>query len=56
MLGKKIKDLVSEEKPAGLYEINFDGGDLPSGIYLYRLESNNYSYTKKNDSIKINAT
>lgn len=46
-LGEEIKRLVIEEKFAGSYEVNFDGSDLSSGIYFYRLESNKYSYTRK---------
>ncbi len=37
VLGKKILDLVDEELPASNYSINFDGKNLSSGIYIYRL-------------------
>jgi hypothetical protein len=47
MLGKEIKKLIAEEKPAGSYEVIFNGSGLPSGIYLYRLASNKFSFTKK---------
>jgi hypothetical protein len=46
-LGEEVRKLVDEEKTAGSYEVIFDGSDLPSGIYLYRLESDRYFYTKK---------
>jgi photosystem II stability/assembly factor-like uncharacterized protein len=46
-LGEEVRKLVAEEKPAGLYEINFNGSDLQSGIYFYSLESNKYTYTRK---------
>ncbi len=39
VLGKEIKTLVNEEKPAGTYEINFDASQLPSGIYFYKLQA-----------------
>jgi hypothetical protein len=32
---------------AGTYEAAFDGSNLPSGIYIYRLEAGNYSAVKK---------
>ena len=47
ILGREIKTLVNEEKPAGEYEVEFSGSELPSGIYFYKLVSGNYSATKK---------
>jgi hypothetical protein len=38
VLGNEIATLVNEEKPAGTYEVEFDGADLPSGIYFYQLK------------------
>ena len=46
-IGEEVEILVAEEKPAGSYEVNFDGSGLPSGIYFYRLDCNKYSYIKK---------
>lgn len=37
VLGNEIAILVNEEKPAGEYEIEFDGTELTSGIYFYQL-------------------
>ena len=37
VLGRKVATLVNEEKPAGSYEVKFDGSDLSSGIYFYKL-------------------
>lgn len=45
--GKEIAILINEEKPAGIYEINFDGLNLSSGTYFYELRSGNYSETRK---------
>jgi len=47
VLGNKITTLVNEEKPAGSYEVEFDGSGLPSGIYFYTLIEGNYSDIKK---------
>ena len=47
ILGKEVATLVSEEKTTGEYEVEFDGTDLPSGIYFYRLQSGNFVETKK---------
>lgn len=37
ILGNEVNTLVNQNKPAGNYEIEFDGTDLPSGIYFYSL-------------------
>jgi hypothetical protein len=38
LLGKEISTLVNEEKPIGIYEVDFNAENLPSGIYFYRLQ------------------
>ena len=35
ILGNETAALVNEEKPAGTYEIEFNGIGLTSGVYLY---------------------
>ena len=39
ILGKEITTLVNERKPAGNYSVNFNGRDLPSGVYFYRMQA-----------------
>ncbi len=46
-LGNKIATLVNEEIAAGEYKVEFDGTGLPSGIYFYTLNTENFSDTKK---------
>jgi len=46
-LGEEIESLVNEEKPAGRYEVEFDGNSLPSGVYIYRLTVGDYTEVKK---------
>ena len=36
-LGKEIATLVNEKQSPGTYEVNFDGSNLASGIYFYKL-------------------
>ncbi len=47
ILGNEVSTLVNDEKPAGKYEVKFNGNILPSGIYFYRLTSGSYSAVKK---------
>jgi hypothetical protein len=46
-LGNVIAELISEEKPAGKYKLNFDATNLSSGIYFYRLQAGDLVETKK---------
>ncbi|MBL0106037.1 MAG: T9SS type A sorting domain-containing protein [Ignavibacteria bacterium] len=39
VLGNEVSTLVNESKPAGRYEVTFNGAGLPSGIYYYKLTS-----------------
>ncbi len=39
LLGHEVAVLVDESKPAGHHATRFDAGDLPSGAYLYRLQT-----------------
>ncbi|MCF6269585.1 MAG: T9SS type A sorting domain-containing protein [Melioribacteraceae bacterium] len=52
ILGQKISTLVSDVKTAGSYELNFNASKLSSGVYIYRLESENNSITKKMTLLK----
>ena len=47
ILGIEITTLVNKEKPAGIYEVEFIGNGLPSGIYFYRMQVGTYTATKK---------
>ncbi len=47
MTGKEIRTLVNEVKPAGRYSVVFDGSNLSSGIYYYKLESGAFSQVKR---------
>jgi hypothetical protein len=38
ILGNKIKTLIDEQKSPGIYEVEFDGNGLSSGIYFYTLQ------------------
>ncbi len=46
-LGEEVITLVDEIKPAGSYEAEFNASELPSGIYIYRMQSGEYVSSKK---------
>lgn len=47
VLGNEVKTLINENKPAGSYTVTFDGSNLSSGIYFYKLESGSFIETKR---------
>ncbi len=47
VLGNEVAALVNEEKPAGNYAVKFNGINLSSGVYFYRLKAGSYTSTKK---------
>jgi photosystem II stability/assembly factor-like uncharacterized protein len=46
-IGSKVAIILNEYKRLGNYSVQFNAANLASGIYLYRLESGNYSAVKK---------
>lgn len=47
VLGKEIKSLVNEIKPAGTYTLEFDASSLPSGVYIYTIQAGQFRDSKK---------
>lgn len=47
VLGNEVATLVNEQKSSGTYEVEFDGSELPSGIYFYQLNAGSFTGTKK---------
>jgi hypothetical protein len=47
ILGEEIKVLLNEENEAGYYSVDFNGSDLPSSVYFYRIQAGNFIDTKK---------
>ena len=45
--GQELAVLVNNMQPAGKHELEFDGRELASGIYFYRLQTKNFIETKK---------
>ena len=47
MLGREVSVLLNERREAGVYEVKFDGSNLASGVYFYRLQAGDFTQTKR---------
>jgi hypothetical protein len=47
VLGREVATLVDRELAPGSYQIQFDGSNLPSGVYIVRLIAGSYSESRK---------
>jgi len=47
ILGNEVATLVNEEQTSGIYEVEFSGSNLPSGIYFYELNADSFIKTMK---------
>lgn len=50
--GKKVSELVDKQLTPGFYQFEFNGSNLSSGIYYYRISLGRFSETKKMVLIK----
>ncbi len=46
-IGRHVKTLVNDFLSIGRYSVQFNGDDLPTGMYFYRLSVDKYTDTKK---------
>jgi len=47
ILGNEVSVLMNAEQPAGVYKTEFNGKNLVSGIYIYKLTAGNFTASKK---------
>jgi hypothetical protein len=47
LLGQKIETLINKHMPTGSHEVEFTAKNLPSGIYMYRIEARKFQQVKK---------
>jgi hypothetical protein len=47
MLGREVSVLLNERSDAGVHEVKFDGTNLASGAYFYRLRAGDFVKTKR---------
>ena len=52
MLGREVSVLVDGMQSAGLHMVEFNASNIPSGIYIYRLEAGNTSLTRRMTLLK----
>ena len=52
LLGREVASLINDEKPAGYYEVKWNGENFASGIYFYKIEAGSFVETKKMILIK----
>jgi len=47
MTGRLVSSLVNNNHQMGTYEVSFNGNNLSSGVYYYKLETDGFVETKK---------
>jgi hypothetical protein len=47
VLGREVSIIVNQNLKQGIYKASFNAGNLPSGVYLYRLTAGNFTETRK---------
>ena len=47
ILGNEVRTLINKEMEAGYHSINFEGSELPTGVYFYQLKAGSFIETKK---------
>jgi hypothetical protein len=52
ILGSEVATLVNEEKPAGIYQLEFNAGNLASGVYFCKMQT----YTVKGGAENLSDT
>ncbi len=52
VLGREVARLVQKELRAGTHHARFDAGNLPSGVYFYRIQAGDFSQTRRMSLLK----
>ena len=47
VLGREVEVLLNEEKPAGVYKVEFSADKLASGIYFYKIKAGDFVQSRK---------
>ncbi|HCK98665.1 MAG TPA: hypothetical protein DHW42_00970 [Candidatus Marinimicrobia bacterium] len=52
MMGQQVAELKNENMQPGFYKMNFNASHLASGVYIYRIQANNFTSLKKMTILK----
>jgi hypothetical protein len=52
LLGREVTTLVNEQMQPGSYNVDWDASNYPSGVYFFKLETENFTESKKMILIK----
>ena len=52
VIGREVSVLINKEMTPGIYEVNWDASNLPSGIYIYKLITGGFTAIRKAVLIK----
>ncbi len=47
ILGNEVTTLINEQKPQGIFEVNFNASSLASGVYIYKIQAGDFVSSKK---------
>ena len=47
VLGRRVAPLTDTEYQPGTYKVTFEAGDLASGIYIYRIQTQEFVQTRE---------
>jgi hypothetical protein len=52
LIGREVAVLINEVKQPGVYQVSFDGENLASGVYFYKMVAGDFSSVKKMNLLK----
>jgi len=52
VIGREIATLINEVKQPGVYQVSFNGENLASGVYFYKMIAGDFSSVKKMNFLK----
>jgi hypothetical protein len=53
ILGREVSVLVNDRREAGVHEVKFDGSNLASGVYFYRIQAGDFVQAKRLTILKM---
>jgi len=47
VLGEEVAELINKEMMSGKYSVNWNAAKMTSGVYFYRISTENFTQVKK---------